>query len=351
MATKRTGRKSLAIAMTAAAALLVTMSAHVPADARPSHIDPATLDRGPNPSVAYMVGDTIRDGARRVAATRLGDHLDLWTTARGYVVGDVVQQRRGVFRLVYVSRAGQKRLIARAPGFFCTTVSPSGRRIALAKTLNEEGIRTVVKVSNPDTGRLLASRRFRAACVFAVSDSRVLLTRRDPRGHATTWWWNYKRDTMSKLSGQQALRADLRHDRVVLATGPEDSFCNRVAPLSHPSRTLWRSCRLAPHAWSPDGARALVTHTYFDAAGTNFWRAVGDRTGRRLGSRLTGRLDWDAVWEDNRHFLTIAQSDRGKAAVVRCTVAGRCERASRLWNVRVDQDAYYVAPPVVLPNN
>jgi hypothetical protein len=68
---------------------------------------------------------------------------------------------------------------------------------------------------------------------------------------------------------------------------------------------------------------------------------------------VSGRLDWDASWEDNRHFLTMAQGDSGTAAIVRCTVAGRCERASRLWHVPLPDDpsVYYAPPPVVLSTN
>jgi hypothetical protein len=64
---------------------------------------------------------------------------------------------------------------------------------------------------------------------------------------------------------------------------------------------------------------------------------------------ITGRLDWTATWEDDHHFLTLAQSDSGRAAIIRCDLSGDCERASRLWSVPVPADLYYAPPPVVLP--
>ena len=38
-------------------------------------------------------------------------------------------------------------------------------------------------------------------------------------------------------------------------------------------------------------------------------------------------------------------------AVIRCTVRAKCERASKVWDIPVDLDAYFVAPPVVLASN
>lgn len=75
---------------------------------------------------------------------------------------------------------------------------------------------------------------------------------------------------------------------------------------------------------------------------------MGDPSGRRLG-QVDGRLDWNsAIWEDDTHFLTLAQGDSGKAAIIRCTVTGSCERASRMWSRPVEEHAYYTAPPVLL---
>lgn len=359
MATHRTVRKSLALALTVATAGLVTVGVPLAVQAQPAHIDPATLHRGPDPTITYLVRDTIRDGDRRVPATTLGVHDELWNTARGYVVKDRVSLPRGMSatRLVFISHTGEKRVIDRSPDFSSLTtaqaVSLDGRRIAWAVQPDEARLRTLLEVANPNTGRMVATRAFRLGSVVAVTTSRVLMTARAAgSGSRATFWWNYRRGTLSKLSGQTAVGADLRQDKVVFDLRTDGNFCNRVAPLSHPARTLWRSCAIYPHQWSPDGAHAVATHTYFDAAGTDRWWTVDGSTGARTG-RVTGRLDWDAAWEDNHHFLTMAQSDSGKAAIIRCTVAGRCERASRLWNVPVPEDpsVFYAPPPVVLADN
>jgi hypothetical protein len=79
---------------------------------------------------------------------------------------------------------------------------------------------------------------------------------------------------------------------------------------------------------------------------------VIDSTTRERVGRVHGRLDWDVAWEDDGHFLTKAQSASGEAAVIRCTLDGRCERASRVWDLGpVDYQPFYLSPPVVLPSN
>jgi hypothetical protein len=57
---------------------------------------------------------------------------------------------------------------------------------------------------------------------------------------------------------------------------------------------LWRSCRITPHTWSPNGEHALSTNINFDFPGTDRWVTVDGRTGAR-GARIHGRLDWDVA--------------------------------------------------------
>ena len=86
---KCTTRLLLLIVATAAATAAAFLP-QLPASADPSHFDPATLPRGDNPSLVYMVRDTIRDGSLTVPATRRGDHNALWAVAGGYLVSGPV---------------------------------------------------------------------------------------------------------------------------------------------------------------------------------------------------------------------------------------------------------------------
>lgn len=338
----------LAAATTAATAAMFL--AHSPAAADPlPHINPAALSRGHEPAVVYMVRDTIRDGDLRVPATKRGEHQALWVVAGGYLVRDVNVGARGLTRVVYISRTGERRVVARSWDAMAVAVSATGRRIAVQRSSGSTGLRTVITVSRPRTGRVIAHHELRQANLVAVTDHRALIGIRARWHHPATVWWNYERNTLKRLYHQAAVSADVRHDKVVFDRTSFGEFCNRVAVLSRPARTLWRSCRMYPHQWSPDGRHAIATYTYFDAAGTARWWVIAGRTTQRQAI-VAGRLDWDATWEDNHHFLTMAQGDAGQAAIIRCDLSGSCERASRLWNVPVppDPSVYYAKPPVVL---
>ena len=347
MALSRTRSSALALfaSTVTAAGLLVPVAA----SAATPHLDPATLSRGADPSVAYMVRDTIRDGSLRVPATKQGHHDALWEVAGGYVVRDVDVGPRALVRVSFISRAGAERVIARSRDWIDVAVSASGRRVAVQRSSNATGLRTVISVSRPRSGHVLAHREMRLATLAAVTDHRVLVGLRARWHHPATVWWNYRRGTVRRIYGQAALGADVRHDKVVFDRTPVGEFCNRVAVLTRPARTLWHSCRTYPHQWSADGRHAIATHTYFDAAGTDPWWVLAGRTGQRRAT-VSGRLDKNAVWEDDAHFLTLGQSDGGQAAIVRCDLGGSCERASRLWDVPVPSDpsVFYAPPPVVL---
>jgi len=350
MQTRQQTRRGLAAVATAVTVLSLG-AATLPAQAAPGRVAPSSLDRGPAPRIPYLVRNTLHDGDRSITVARARMHLDLWTTAHGYVVTDMVGKRNIRYRITAVAPDGSRTVIARPRWVDSSAVSPRGTRMAWANVPNDLNATRIVTVVQPGTGKVLGRRSFRYAQVVAVTEHRVLLTRPGYRRDIRTWWWNYRRDTTRKISDQYAIRADKRHDRVVFAPGSgTPARCHRIAPLSHPGRTLWRSCRITPHAWSPDGRRALSTWIYFDAPGTDRWVAVKARNGERIG-RITGRLDWDVTWEDDRHFLTLAQGDDGATAIIRCTPKGSCERASRIWQRQIDPDLYYVSPPVLLSYN
>lgn len=345
-------RRSLVAAVTAAAAALAVGAFTAPAHSNPDHVDPAAMERGADPRVARIVGNKIVDGERSLQVRRANLHMELWRTAGGYVVVDNVRHEKRLFRLTSVSKTGERTVLARPEWLAGSAVSLDRRTLAWGNAIGDLAEPTVVNVVDPDTGVAKGRRTFPGrADVVAVTRSRVLLTKEAKTGPDSTWWWNFRRDSLHKVSDWTATRADLRNDRVVLM--PKSSVpsrCHRVAALSKPGVALWRSCGITPYAWSPDGERAVSTHIYFDFPGTDRWAVVDGSTGTR-GAQVNGRLAWDVAWEDNRHFLTLAQSDQGKAAVIRCTVRAKCERASKVWDIPVDLDAYFVAPPVVLASN
>ena len=355
--TRRTGQRRRPARLVAVAGAVLAATALVPAGpaaaippaARADRVDPAVLPLGAAPRVAHLVDDTIVDGALQVPATRRGSHDALWKVSGGYVVRDHEVGRRLLTRVVFVDPAGARRVIARSRGLIDVEVSTGGGRIAVARPSGPTGERSVITVQEPASGRVVARREVRLATLVAVTGSRVLLGLRARWHHPRTVWLSVRTGRVRTVVDQAAVAADLGHDRLVLLTPAAGEFCNRVVALSRPRRTLSHSCSTQPRQWSPDGRLALSTWTYFDAAGTNRWWVV-DGTTAVPRTRISGRLDWHAVWEDSTHFLVNAQGDAGGAAVVRCDLRGACERATRLWPVPVPSEpsVYYRSPPVVL---
>jgi hypothetical protein len=337
----------ISVSIFAVCSTLLAPAAQAVGHAAPADVNPSALERGPDPGVAHIVYDVLRDGGLRISLPKSGGHDALWEVAGGYVVRDVNVGARRATRVLFVADTGERRVMARSRSWVTVAVSADGRRVAYQRTVTRTGERTLVAVENPRSGRVVAQRVFRLANLVALDGSRVLLGVRLNWRDPASVWWRYETDFVRRWHGQAAVSADVTHDKVVFDRPSAGEFCIRVARLSRPHHTLWRSCKVMPHQWSPDGSRTLATHTYFDARGTNRWWVLAGSSPVRQAA-FAGRLDWHAVWEDDTHFLTLAQGTDGQAAIVRCDVAGACERASRTWTRAFDPDLYYTPPPVVL---
>ncbi len=337
----------LCVSLVAACAAAAALLAQAPARADVDSVEPGSLPRGADPQVAYLVYDVIRDGDLRIPVSRTGKHDALWEVAGGYVLRDVNVAPGSRTRLTFVSDTGEQREIARSRGWLTVAISADGRRIAYQRTVSRTGELTVVTVERLRSGSVLARHRFRLAVVVALDAERVLLGMRTNWRDPASVWWHYRDGRTQRWYDQAAVIAAIPHDRVVFDWPGVGEFCTRVAALRHPRHTLWRSCRMRPHQWSHDGARALATHAYFDAPGTTRWWVIGGSSpARERGRRAPGLAR--GVREDDAHFLTSAQGDDGLAAVVRCDLTGSCERASRTWEMPLDPDLYYTSPPVTL---
>lgn len=322
------------------------LTAAVVSETPQRHLDPGALPRGANPQLPYLVGDQIRDGTNRVNVAPQPSHLNLWETASGYLLLDQLRIN-GRTRLTAYQRDGSSDVIARGGPWLSVVVSPDKRRVAVTRS----GGPSVVTIVNPTTGREIATRTFRGAEAVGVDDSKVVLNRLGDRSRVSVSW-RYERDTTRRITGRAVQDTDLLQ-RILVFSAVGDGGgegCARIARSYDISKTLWRACRYEPTDWSRDGDHALATWDYFDMAGTDRWLVMNGRTGAEQG-RIYGRFDWVAVWEDNSHFLTMAQGDDGDRAIIRCNVRGGCERASRIWDGRINQDSYYTAPPALIAEN
>jgi hypothetical protein len=254
-------------------------------------------------------------------------------------------------RLTAYDRDGSSYVVARG-SWLTVVVSPDKRRVVVTDDVRGGLGPFVVTVVNPTTGRELGSRSFRYADAVGVDDTKVVLNRLTADHDIVSAAWRYERDTLTRISGRRVQDTDLLQ-RIFVFAGIGDGGgqgCARITRSYDISRTLWRPCRYEPSDWSRDGDHALATWDYFDVAGTDRWLVANGRTGDKQ-RWIFGRLAWVAVWEDNDHFLTMAQGDDGDRAIIRCSVQGPCERASRLWDGRINEDLYYTAPPALLAQN
>jgi hypothetical protein len=117
-----------------------------------------------------------------------------------------------------------------------------------------------------------------------------------------------------KIAGEAAA-ADLATGTLFVET-PEGYGPTRICAPAAPS---W-SADVEPEDISPDGALVVV-----DAGHTVQIRRVD--TGAVVGTLgLRPRFGDVVTWEDDGHNLVMVP-DRGRSVLVRCSVAGECERA------------------------
>jgi hypothetical protein len=210
-------------------------------------------------------------------------------------------------------------ILARFPGE--VTLSVDGR-LLFHTAVREEG-RTVVTALDARTGERVARRAFRGyLSVLDADEGRALLGGTAP---ARTLWWNPGSGSTRRIARREGYFADIRADRLAVVTAsPYDGGCSVVSTLARRRETLWRSCRQAVVAASPNGHRLLTAHILLDGPNPVL-RVHRDRGGLLATYRTPGRFG-AATWEDARAVLIVTYGTK-KTAIVRCE-GGSCERAS-----------------------
>jgi hypothetical protein len=321
-------RRQLALASLAIAALISSQPSAV-ADtpststaARPDGdviIRPAVLERGGDPAVPVLLRTTILDGNARIHIRAQEVQL-LGTSGDDYVVG--VWQRDGKSRVDRVGVDGARAMIM--DDFDGDLVlSRDGKTIL--ETVVRPGGTSIVTARDAVTGDRLARQPFHGYIrVLDAGANRAILGGTSP---TRTFSWNVRTGRTSRISTREGYFADL--DAGLLATVTTRSLsgagCSVLAPLSSPRQELWRSCRQAVVASSPNGRRLLTEYIFMDGPVAKV--SVHRRHGGLIASyRSTGWIG-RVGWETNRSILITAYG-AGKTAIVRCQVAD-CDRASK----------------------
>lgn len=336
-------RRALLIA-TLAAGCAVSVAAPAPAQPAGSGrahgsaaprtvLAPLSDRRGPAPEVAYYDrrSHRIHDGRRSIQVRFPGLVTQVAEVRGGYLL---VNQRddaesRTTFR--FVNPLGRSRVVGHGWFAYLTAVSADGSRIAFSTG----GARrtSVVRLADGQT----ASRIFRGGGrVVALGRVRALVT-----VGSHTVWWTPRTGRVDPYSGDEAYAADLTARRVALLRG--DTGRTYVGSFPRGSRHRW----VLPDAervgrFADDDRRVLALGHRTDQQTGRSYTLLRVRNTQSGVVRRTfaGRLDpvQDPRWEDATTFLALvrARHERDgtlREAWLRCTVSGRCERASRVFTL------------------
>jgi Tol biopolymer transport system component len=190
-----------------------------------------------------------------------------------YVTGE---PRLGSRQLLSVDRNGSSRVLAKLPErFFTATVSPDGKRIALANGGNDSDVWTY------DTERGVASR----------------VTFDEGEDETPVW---------SPDGSRLAFAASRRGKRVVAVRSADGSGAEQV---------LWTS-DLHSHvtSWSPDGR--LIAVAAFKSGGQNdIWLVPADGSGKAVPFIVSPFAKFEAVFSPDGKFLAYTSNETGQREV------------------------------------
>ena len=280
-------------------------------------IKPASLERGEAPGVPQMLGRTILDGGERIKVPGREVQL-LGKSGNDYVV--LVYPRSGSPRVQRVSAFGDRTTIMKGVEGD-VRLSSDGDQIF--ETVTRQSARTVVVVRDAHTGDRQARRTFRGFVrALDAADGRAILGGSSP---ARTFRWNTRKGGVVKIAGQEGYFADIRADRFAAMRGTGENLCSVLSSLPPKAEVLWRSCKRAVVAASPNGRRVMTTYVYGDGPNTSL-SLRGDH-GRVIADYDIVGSFGGSTFETNRAML-IEAFGANKTAIVRC-VLDNCERASR----------------------
>ncbi|MEQ7011122.1 hypothetical protein ABN028_33580 [Actinopolymorpha sp. B17G11] len=287
--------------------------------------DFAGLPRGEDPKVPWYADGKIHNGATTTPVD-LPDWTSFDVVDSGYVVTSYDNNQ---VYLQLVGLDGTQKLTA--PGR--AVVSSDRRQIAWATpdgTVNVADARTGRVLHSIDVGKGGRTVGFLGEQVMLSSGSWLsepaVAQEWDPKtGQLTLWQGFYGADTTDRASLVGLV------PKVAQERQSEQLYCAATIDTGNGNGERWRVCptELGSHVsirgFSPNGRYAVVEIMGEGQTVPHYTIADG-RTGKPL---LTIRLsNGNMAWEDEEHFL-LASYGQGEPGIVRCTVAGSCEVATK----------------------
>lgn len=307
----------LAAALAAGTALAVPARAAAPT----VELQPHQLARGADIAIPHVEDGAFVDGARRVDlpgtdAVLLGPSGDAWVASAWRT--DAVGETRGR-RIVRIEPDGSLRELLRPADAHATMLSEDGSRLVAVPAPGSRV--SPVLVWSATDGAEIASRTFRRYPEVVAADGRTVLVRITER----LMRWRVGRDSVRAVTRDLTGPASIEHD--LLTTYTEDPYlggCTRLARLSRPRTTVWRSCADRVAAFSPDGTQMVTFHILTDGLGPGEVR-LREVDGTKTA---TYRTNWFSGWEwESPGTLLLDVNGSRKYAVVRCTLDD-CENAT-----------------------
>ena len=120
--------------------------------------------------------------------------------------------------------------------------------------------------------------------------------------------------------------------------------------LSYPAAVpQWQSCIWRPVEFSPDGSRVLAVPSRSAQTGIQDLAVLDATTGRVLEQFTTAGAFGRATFENDQAVDAVLTVGR-RAGIVRCTVGGRCERATPTSRIPAGGSAALVTPYQITAN-
>jgi hypothetical protein len=295
---------------------------------RTTVIELTDLPVGPPPASLYAAGNVIHDGDVSVPVGLTRPLRLLGRVVGGYAVQTIGSS--GYYGKLYrVDPAtGEARKFGRSSDLYREPrIMRGGRYVAYGTCCAPP----TVTVRSVETGRVVAKRVFPGyAELVDAAGSRVMVSSQDPDKGL---YWSPFRDRVAAFGELFVVpfNADAKHGLayVVPKTGGSGS-CAELVRTARPERPLWRGCKVAVVAFSPE-AQTVVTVPFAGSDGAKgLSRIEVRRTDDGTLLHAYEGVDINPLHYDGEDHLVFVAHSKGSTAVVRCDFAGSCERVSEL---------------------
>jgi hypothetical protein len=306
---------ALVTAVTAGTALTLPAYAAAPT----VDLQPQRLARGADVAVPHIDDGDFVDGARRVELPGTVARV-VGRSGADWLVGTSNVDRDRNRRVVRVAADGTVTDVLRGLDTSTVILSADGSTLAWQRYV-AKGRRVITYAASAADGTVLGSKGpDRSFELLDVDSDHVLLS-----DSTRVMRWRFGTDRTRTVVRKHSYTASIEHDLLAVFTkDPYLGGCTRLVRLSDPTQEVWRSCRQAVVAFSPDGTQVLTYHILTDGLGPGELH-LRETDGTRLATYTTS---WFTGWEwEAPGTLLLDVNGKRKAATVRC-VLDVCENAT-----------------------